>query len=98
MVWPNSAVPGRGFEMLKRFRISIILLMAAPILSSLAVAQNQPPPAPRHDISGTWEPANGPQDGVQADGVKAMPNDNKPQRSEERRVGKECRSRGKPQQ
>lgn len=36
-------------------------------------------PAPPHDISGTWEPANGPQDGVQADGVKAMPNDNKPQ-------------------
>ncbi len=35
--------------------------------------------APRHDISGTWEPANGPQDGVQADGVKAMPNDGKPQ-------------------
>ena len=36
-------------------------------------------PAPRHDISGTWEPARGPQDGVQADGVKAMPNDGKPQ-------------------
>src|SRR5579864_4276243 len=35
--------------------------------------------APRHDISGTWEPARGPQDGVQADGVKAMPNDGKPE-------------------
>jgi hypothetical protein len=37
-----------------------------------------PAPAPRHDISGTWEPADGPNDGVQANGVKAMPNDGKP--------------------
>jgi hypothetical protein len=36
-------------------------------------------PAPRHDISGTWEPANGPSDGIQANGVKAMPNDGKPE-------------------
>ena len=36
-------------------------------------------PAPVHDISGTWAPANGPQDGVQANGVKAMPNDGKPE-------------------
>src|SRR5690349_21950397 len=35
--------------------------------------------APRHDISGTWEPANGPSDGIQANGVKAMPNDGKPE-------------------
>ena len=38
-----------------------------------------PAPAPRHDISGTWEPANGPADGIQADGVKAVPNDGKPE-------------------
>jgi hypothetical protein len=38
-----------------------------------------PVPAPRHDISGTWEPANGPSDGIQATGVKAMPNDGKPE-------------------
>jgi hypothetical protein len=44
-----------------------------------AAADQKAAPAPRHDISGTWEPANGPQDGVQADGVKAMPNDGKPQ-------------------
>jgi hypothetical protein len=45
-----------------------------------ATAANQTSaPAPRHDISGTWEPANGPSDGIQADGVKAMPNDGKPQ-------------------
>ena len=35
-------------------------------------------PAPRHDISGTWIPANGSKDGVQANGVKAMPSDGKP--------------------
>lgn len=35
--------------------------------------------APRHDISGTWAPANGPSDGIQANGVKAMPNDGKPE-------------------
>jgi hypothetical protein len=34
--------------------------------------------APRHNISGTWEPANGPGDGIQANGVKAMPNDGNP--------------------
>jgi len=34
--------------------------------------------APRQDISGTWEPANGPGDGIQATGVKAMPNDGNP--------------------
>jgi hypothetical protein len=36
-------------------------------------------PAPRHDISGTWEPANGPADGIQPIGVKAMPADGKPE-------------------
>jgi hypothetical protein len=36
-------------------------------------------PAAVHDISGTWEPANGPGDGIQANGVKAMPNDGKPE-------------------
>jgi hypothetical protein len=36
-------------------------------------------PAPFHDISGTWEPANGPGDGIQPYGVSAMPNDGKPE-------------------
>jgi hypothetical protein len=36
-------------------------------------------PAPRHDISGTWEPANGPGEGIQPIGAKAMPNDGKPE-------------------
>jgi len=41
--------------------------------------QKAPAPAPRHDISGTWIPANGSKDGVQANGVKAMPSDGKPE-------------------
>ena len=35
------------------------------------------PPALRHDISGTWEPAGGPLDGVQFNGSKAYPEDGK---------------------
>jgi hypothetical protein len=34
-------------------------------------------PAPRHDISGTWEPANGPGEGIQGTGSKSMPADGK---------------------
>lgn len=45
-----------------------------------------PPPAPKslpgptHDISGTWEPAGGPLDGVQFNGSKAFPEDGKADR------------------
>jgi hypothetical protein len=35
--------------------------------------------APRHDIAGTWEPANGPLDGLGIFGAKAMPEDGKPE-------------------
>ena len=52
---------------------------AAKDPKSATAGDHQSAPASRHDLSGTWEPANGPQDGVQADGVKAMPNDGKPQ-------------------
>jgi hypothetical protein len=38
-----------------------------------------PAPAPRRDLSGTWEPANGPSDGIQAFGAKNMPDDGKPE-------------------
>jgi len=76
-----------------RFRALVIGLFAAVTFSPLAFAQNAPSrqsgspndwkatsePAPRHDISGTWEPANGPNDGIQPYGVKAMPNDGKPE-------------------
>jgi hypothetical protein len=39
----------------------------------------KPGPAPRHDISGIWEPANGPGDGIQPNGPKDMPYDGKPE-------------------
>ena len=72
---------------------SVIVLVAAVTFSVPAFAQNARPqrpgsskalkatatPAPFHDISGTWEPANGPGDGIQPFGVKAMPNDGKPE-------------------
>lgn len=35
-------------------------------------------PASRHDISGTWDPANGPDDGGQFLGAKTLPVDGKP--------------------
>jgi len=79
--------------MLKRFTASAIVLVAAATFIPLAFAQNSrlqqlaadkdhktaPAPAPPHDISGTWTPANGPNDGIQPYGVKAMPNDGKPE-------------------
>ena len=36
-------------------------------------------PVPRHDLSGTWMPADGTGVGIQANGVQAMPNDGKPE-------------------
>jgi hypothetical protein len=79
--------------MLNRFTGLILVLGAVLNFSSLASGQTArpqqggamkdqkagPAPAPFHDISGTWEPANGPGDGIQATGVKAMPNDGKPE-------------------
>lgn len=43
----------------------------------VASAAKTPGPAPSHDISGTWEPANGPSDGIQGTGSKSMPADGK---------------------
>jgi hypothetical protein len=79
--------------MLNRSGVLILVLLAGLALSSVALMQTGrrpgsgaandqktvPAPAPRHDISGTWEPANGRGDGIQASGVKAMPNDGKPE-------------------
>ena len=63
--------------------LTISLLMLCPAAGSQdsrpaknSVAQA---PAPRHDIFGTWLPANGPKDGIQVNGVKAMPADGKPE-------------------
>ena len=39
----------------------------------------KPGPAPRHDISGTWEPARGPGDGIMAWGPRDMPYDGAPE-------------------
>src|SRR5256885_5361978 len=39
----------------------------------------QPAPAPKHDISGIWEPAAGYNSGVAATGAKEMPSDGKPE-------------------
>lgn len=36
-------------------------------------------PAPRHDISGIWDPSPGPGEGIQQFGAKAMPEDGKPE-------------------
>jgi hypothetical protein len=44
-----------------------------------AAKDQKPAPAQRHDISGTWEPANGPLDGLGIFGAKAMPEDGKPE-------------------
>jgi len=60
------------------FKLLVIIPLAALIFSPAAFSQSAPP-APRHDLSGTWEPANGPMDGIQPTGVKAMPNDGKPE-------------------
>src|SRR5690348_10900616 len=83
---------GATSSTLHRLKGSVIVLTASLALSSPVFAQStqtqpsraakdQKPAAaaPIHDISGTWAPANGPQDGVQANGVKAMPNDGKPE-------------------
>ncbi|HSZ19405.1 MAG TPA: hypothetical protein VK770_06420 [Candidatus Acidoferrum sp.] len=72
---------------------SVILLLAALTFSPGTFAQNAQPhesaaakdrkaapaPAAPHDISGTWTPADGPNDGIQPYGAKAMPNDGKPE-------------------
>lgn len=80
-------------QVLNHFRNSTIALAAALTFFPMTFAQNAPPyqsgaakdqkstaaPAPPHDISGTWTPANGPNDGIQPYGAKAMPNDGKPE-------------------
>src|ERR1700731_4496073 len=70
------------------FLTATIAMIAALILTSPAGAQtassqqaeapkNQTvAPAPRHDISGTWDPGN---DGIQPFGPRAMPEDGKPE-------------------
>jgi hypothetical protein len=49
-----------------------------PVVDPLKPSQ-KPGPAPKHDISGTWEPAQGPGAGIQANGPRDMPYDGKPE-------------------
>jgi hypothetical protein len=79
--------------MAKEFVVSALALAA--ILSSVTPAYSQarqpggvydfdrkgetPGPAPRRDISGIWEPADGPGAGIQANGAQMMPSDGKPE-------------------
>ena len=78
--------------MLKRFAAATILLAAWTFAPARAQTVRQPgavydfdskgqkaAPAPRHDISGFWEPAKGPGDAIQANGAKNMPSDGKPE-------------------
>jgi hypothetical protein len=65
-------------------------------ITTTAKSQNSGP-APRHDISGTWEPANGPLDGGGFFGAKAMTDDGKPEHQPPfTPLGLEAFSRTKP--
>lgn len=44
-----------------------------------ALKDHKPGPAPRRDLSGVWDPAPGPGEGIQQFGAKAMPEDGKPE-------------------
>jgi hypothetical protein len=74
--------------MLRLFSVAIIALIPTFMVASPACAQAAAPqqaaaasgqkaaPAPRHDISGTWDPGNG---GIQPLGPRNMPEDGKPE-------------------
>jgi hypothetical protein len=64
---------------------------------NVAAMSQKPGPAPRHDISGTWEPANGPLDGGGFFGAKAKTDDGKPEHQPPfTPLGVEAFSRTKP--
>jgi len=78
--------------MLKHFAAPSILLISSTFAPMHAQTPRQPgavydfdvkgekpAPAPARDISGTWEPAKGVGDAIQAFGAKAMPSDGKPE-------------------
>src|SRR5271169_1923652 len=79
---------GRNLGMLRFFLPWTIALVSPLMISSLARAQTspgqqagavenqKPAAAPRHDISGIWDPGN---DGIQPLGPRAMPEDGKPE-------------------
>jgi len=65
-----QATPGAGPVLLDGW--------GRPVVNALKPGE-KPGPAPRHDISGVWEPARGPGDGIQANGPRDMPYDGKPE-------------------
>jgi len=76
--------------MLKHLAASLILIASAALLDAQTGRQpgaiydydvkgEKPAAAPVHDLSGTWEPAKGFGDAIQATGAKAMPSDGKPE-------------------
>jgi hypothetical protein len=80
------------FQMPKHFAVPLILLIALTFARMHAQTARQPGavydfdvkgekpgPAPVRDISGTWEPAKGVGDAIQANGAKAIPSDGKPE-------------------
>src|SRR4051794_39388539 len=48
-----------------------------PVTNALKPGEN-PAPAPKRSIAGTWMPADGPGAGIQANGPRDMPYDGKP--------------------
>jgi hypothetical protein len=86
-------VPGDFSTMKNYSKLSALIPFATLAFSLLAISpatraqqsensnsqKSTPAPAAPHDLSGTWEPANGPLDGTQQFGAKAMPNDGKPE-------------------
>jgi len=55
---------------------SLVRAQTAPSQQAGAVKDQKAAPAPRHDISGIWDPGNG---GIQPLGPQAMPEDGKPE-------------------
>src|SRR3981081_2089789 len=55
---------------------SLVRAQTAPSQQAGAVNDQKAAPAPRHDISGIWDPGNG---GIQPLGPQAMPEDGKPE-------------------
>src|SRR5258708_22333044 len=53
----------------------LVHAQTAPRQQSGALENQKPAPAPRHDISGIWDPGN---DGIQPLGPRAMPDDGSP--------------------
>lgn len=67
--------------------VALVTVMCSPPIYAQTAAPREPPaanaqtaaPAPRRDLSGIWEPAKSPGDGIQAFGAKNMPSDGKPE-------------------